>query len=243
MEINSGRISPKFKLAVSLRNPVVDKEYTTTTKQVVKITKSYPEFNKDGVPAQSHKEFETNHAKNSIILTEKDINFNDAESKKSIKPVPQKPKESEIPNNKKPENVKPTEASKKTEVKIDASEFSKEDLEEPNNIENMVSLKYMEFAIAKMDADIKKIEGRTPTKIRQKFLGTKCRYNTLKEQVMDGSISVENYVAILNKQVKKDKRLAEYFKQNDVKEKAVIVFERLKIIVKELEELMPHLKK
>jgi len=243
MEINSGRISPKFKLAVSLRNPVVDKEYTTTTKQVVKITKSYPEFNKDGIPAETHKEFESNRAKGSIVLTEKDINFNDTESKKNVKPVPQKPKESEISSNKKAENIKPADASKKTEEKIDASEFSKDDLDDPNNLENMVSIKFMEFAIAKMDADIKKIEGRTPTKIRQKFLGTKCRYNTLKEQVMDGSISVENYVMILNKQVKKDKRLAEYFKQNDLKEKAAMVFERLKIIVKELEELMPHLKK
>ena len=132
---------------------------------------------------------------------------------------------------------------KKAEEKIDASEFSKEDLDDPDNQDNMLSLKYMEHAIARMDQEIKKIEGRPPQKLRQKFLQTKCRYNAMKEQVMEGAITIDNYVGILNKQIQKDKRLALYFNQNAIKDKAAVVFERLKIVVKELEAAMTHLKK
>lgn len=239
MTINSGRISPQFKIAISLRTPIVEKEYTTIPKQVIQITKAFPEFNKDGIPKETHSEFE--QKRNTVgVLTESDIKPRDAASISSKKET--------TSEKKKPENApapKKNEGSeaKKPEEKIDSSEFSKEDLDDPDNQDNMLSLKYMEHAIARMDQEIKKIEGRPPQKLRQKFLQTKCRYNTMKEQVMEGAITIENYVGILNKQIQKDKRLAQYFNQNGVKDKAALVFERLKIIVKELEEAMTHLKK
>lgn len=246
MTINSGRISPQFKISISLRSPVVDKEYTTIPKQVIQITKAFPEFNKDGVPKETHLELEHKPNK-AAILTESDLKPKDTASistKKQTATTSEKKK----PGNsaaaaeaKKNEGAATTE--KKSEENIDASEFSKEDLDDPDNQDNMLSLKYMEHAIARMDQEIKKIEGRPPQKLRQKFLQTKCRYNTMKEQVMEGAITIESYAGILNKQIQKDKRLAQYFNQNGVKEKAAAVFERLKIIVKELEEAMAHLKK
>lgn len=243
MTINSGRISPQFKISISLRNPVVDKEYTTIPKQTIQITKAFPEFNKDGVPNETHKEFE--QKPNPVgVLTESDINRpKDTSSMASSKKDITEKKKPTNENKQQPAAKKNENAEKKIEEKIDASEFSKEDLNDPDNQDNMLSLKYMEHAIAIMDQAIKKIEGRPPQKLRQKFLQTKCRYNTMKEQVMEGAITIENYVGILNKQIQKDKRLAQYFNQNGIKDKATIVFERLKIIVKEMEEAMNHVKK
>jgi len=241
MTINSGRISPQFKISISLRIPVVDKEYTTIPKQVIQITKAYPEFNKDGVPNETHKEFE--QKRNPIcVLTENDIKQKDTASTSNSKKDAGE-KKTQISDIKLPAPKKTENNEKKAEEKIDASEFSKEDLNDPDNQDNMLSLKYMEYAIARMDQQFKKIEGRPPQKLRQNFLQTKCRYNAMKEQVMEGAISIENYVGILNKQIQKDKRLGQYFNQNGIKDKASLVFERLKIIVKELEEAMTHLKK
>lgn len=242
MEIQSGRLSPQFKILINLRNPIVDKEYVTTAKSVVQITKAYPEFNKEGTPSENHCDLQPKRNTN-MELNTKDI----AE--------PKKPQNS---SNKREENKK-NEAEKKIESKgntsaannqvkkevekIDPSEFSKEDIDEPDNQDNMMSIKYMESMISKIDQQIKNIEGRPPQKLRQKFLQTKVRYNTLKEQIMEGAITIENYVGILNKQIQKDKRLLAYFKQIESKEKVSIVLERLNIILKEVEETMPHLKK
>ena len=240
MAINSGRISPQFKISISLRAPVVEKEYTTIPKQVIQITKAFPEFNKDGVPKETHSEFQ--QKPNPVgVLTENDVKSRDLASISSKKETTTEKKKAENApvTPKKNEGVE----AKKTEEKIDAAEFSKEDLDNPDNQDNMLSLKYMEYAIARMDQEMKKIEGRPPQKLRQKFLQTKCRYNTMKEQVMEGAITIDNYVGILNKQIQKDKRLAQYFNQNGIKDKAALIFERLKIIVKELEEAMTHLKK
>jgi len=249
MEISSGRISPQFKISTSLRSPVVDKEYTTIPKQVIQITKAFPEFNKDGIPKETHSEFDQKPNNKIGLLTETDIKHSSDSASTSTNKKQEAATASTTTNNKKPENAaggatKKTEGeAKKTEEKIDAAEFSKEDLDDPENQDNMLSLKYMEHAIAKMDQQIKKIEGRPPQKLRQKFLQTKCRYNAMKEQVMEGAITIDNYVGILNKQAQKDKRLAQYFSQSGVKDKAAAVFERLKIVVKEIEEAMAHLKK
>ncbi len=244
MEIASGRISPQFKIAVSLRSPIIDKEYTTIPKQVIQITKAYPEFNKDGIPKDINNEFE--EKPKTGVLTDADLNANQKTlNQKGNKEIADKNNTNKNNNpEKKNENTDKDNTQKMAEVeKIDASEFSKEDLEDPDNQDNLLSLKYMEYTIDLLDKQIKKIEGRPPQKLRQKFLQTKCRYNTMKEQVIEGAITIDSYIGILNKQIQKDKRLAQYLNQNGIKDKAGIVFERLKIQVKELEEAMTHLKK
>lgn len=131
----------------------------------------------------------------------------------------------------------------KPEDKVDASEFSKEELEDPDHIENMNSLIIMEKKIKQMDDQIKKIEGRPPQKLRQKFLQTKVRYNALKEQISENSLTIDNYIVVLNKQIEKDKRLSLYFKQNNDKEKFSVVNDRMIVMIGELESLIKQMKK
>lgn len=129
------------------------------------------------------------------------------------------------------------------EEKIPESEFSKEEIEDPDCISNMNSMKLMEIKIKQIDEKIKKIEGRPPAALRQKFLQLKCRYNTLKEQIMEGDLTLENYIVLLKKQIDKDQRLILFFKQNASNEKAILVTERLKIQMDELNDGIKQAKK
>lgn len=236
MEIKSGRMTPKFEFEVTLRNPTTEKEFTTIPKQVIRITKAYPEFNKN---AEANQEIKSN-------LSEKRNKANEL-TDSDVKKIPEKKvikKENENQNTSK--EAKSSNSSAQAEAqaqeKILESEFKKEDLEDPNNLDNMMSLKVMEVNIAKMDAEIKKIEGRPPSKLRQKFIGMRCRYNTMKSQIEEGDITLQNYINILENQIVKDKRIANYFKQEGDKVKLMILVDRIKLMMKELEEGKAHLK-
>jgi hypothetical protein len=253
MQIHSGRITPKFGFEVTLRNPTSEKEYTTTPKQVIRITKAYPEFNKDAIPLNQNSNNDITINNNTNLeekrnkdneLTEKDVNT-------PIKNNPAKKQENKSENQINSNSNNPKKPNKENngnntnndnKEKILPSEFKKEDLDDPDNIDNMMSLKVMEMCIAKMDAQIKKIEGRPPTKLRSSFIALKCRYNTMKNQIEEGDISLQNYINILNGQITKDKRLANYFKQEGEKDKLLILVERIKIMMTELEEGKKHLK-
>jgi len=130
-----------------------------------------------------------------------------------------------------------------TMEKIDSSQFSKAELDDPEIIENLVSLKVLQAKVQKIDQEIKLIEGRTPSDIRRKFLNTKVRMNSLKEAIEDGRLSLKDYIVLLEKQIEKDKKLKMLFLQRKEKEKAAIVNERLVIMVKELKEALEHQKK
>lgn len=232
MEIQSGRISPEFKLHLSVRTPTTEKEYTTIQKKVLKITKTYPEFKKDALLIEAPKEKE-------IVNIDNTKNEN-IKKDKNIKNIPTDNKPKEIPkNNPNPEK----KVSEKLEEKISSSEFSKEELEDPDILDNLNSVKVMEIKVERFDAKIKKMEGRPPQKLRQEFLQLKCRYNSLKNQIMENSISLDDYIKIVSTQLYKDKKLYTYFKQNDMKEKMTLVYEKINIMLKEIEEAKSYLKK
>lgn len=126
---------------------------------------------------------------------------------------------------------------------IDESLFTIEEIDDPDYIDNMNSLKVMEKKINQMNEQIKKIEGRPPQKLRQKFLQTKVRYNALKEQISENTVTVDNYIVILNKQIEKDKKLSLYFKQHNNDKKFAIVNERILIMLSELGSLIKEIKK
>lgn len=131
------------------------------------------------------------------------------------------------------------EATANTE-KIDPAQFAKDELDDPEVIENLISMKVLELKVQKLDLEIKKIEGRTPSDLRRKFLNTKVRWNSLKEAIEEGNLSLKDYIVLLQKQIEKDKKLKAYFIQVKETKKAAIVNERLIIMVKELKEAMEH---
>ncbi len=219
-------VTPKFIINIRLRTPCVEKEFIVTTKEIMQITKAYPEFKLDNLTGEI--------IKNEIErLTSIKVKTYKRSENSYLRPSDQVNKKGSFGSAEQQQN----------EEKINLDEFTKDELEDPDNIENMNSLMVMEKKIKLMDEQIKKIEGRPPQKLRQRFLQIKCRYNTLKEQISENSLTVENYMNLIKKQIDKDKRLSMYFKQNDLREKLGIVSERMKIMISELDELIKQMKK
>lgn len=127
-------------------------------------------------------------------------------------------------------------------ITVNVAEFTKEELDDPDILENLVSMKVMELKIQKLDAQIKQIEGRTPAELRRKYLNLKVRYNSFKENIVDGKLSIKDYILVLEKQILKDKKLLAYFKQIKDSKKVSLIYERLNLMVKELKEASEHMK-
>lgn len=205
----------------------MQKEFFVTKKEVMQISKAYPEFQLDNLTGEIIK----NEIERRSTIKNKTSKRLDNQSLKS----PDKAFKKSAFSNEHINNV--------NEEKIETSEFKKEELDDPDYIDNMNSLLVMDKKIKQLDEHIKKIEGRPPQKLRQKFLQTKCRYNTLKEQISENSLTIDNYIILLKKQIEKDKRLSLYFKQNDQKEKMATVVERMNIMIGELDDLIKQMKR
>ena len=90
MEIKSGRMTPKFEFEVTLRTPIGEKEYTTVPKQVIRITKAYPEFNKDATSTNQNNQSSLAEKRNKANeISDKDVST----KKKPAAPVQEKPAE------------------------------------------------------------------------------------------------------------------------------------------------------
>lgn len=156
---------------------------------------------------------------------------------KTQKPVP-KAKETNAEDKQKP---KPKPSSNIAKEKIDASEFTKEELIDPDIADNLNSVKVLDFKIAKVQKEIDSIEGRAPPKLREKLLKYKVRKNVLEQQLGE-SMSIESYILLMKKQLDKDKRLVQYFEQNGMNEQGKKVAERMPIMIKEMEEAIDFAK-
>lgn len=238
--IDSALTTPKFNFDICIRHPIKEKEFISVPKQVIRITKSYPEFIRSGNLSTLNNEnsnSENTDINNKLNETSEENSIKEKINKDNFK----KENNDDNREEKNKINLDDFENNEKNEKKLLESEFKKEDIEDPENLDNLISLKVMEILIAKMDLQIKKIEGRTPSKIRMKFLSLKCRYNTMKSQIEDGDITLQNYINVLTEQIAKDKKLAEYFKQEEQKGKFLLVNEKLQIMIKEIEEGKSHL--
>jgi hypothetical protein len=227
VELESKRFNPTIEVKIELREPIVEKEYTITSKTVFSITKSFPPFKGEGEGHSFDHPSSTNtvgkltpHKEPILPLTQQ------------TRPV-EKKSETKVPDTKKSVSTNaPT---------LDASEFTQEELEDPDIQENLNSLKVLEFKISHIEEAMKKIEGRPPAKLREKYLKLKCRKNVLSEQLGE-SVSVESYILMMKKQLDKDKKLLAYFEQNKMMEQGKKVAERIPLIVKEMDEAIAFAK-
>lgn len=186
--------------------------------------------------------------------SEKKVDLSDKEITQNLKPV------------KKPEsNVKPSqkdttksqqgqvedktrqsqqpleEKSKPNKPRIDPSIFTQIELDDPDHIDNINTIKVMDFKIEKIQKEINAIEGRAPAKLREKLIKIKCKKNIFEQQLGD-SISIQDYIMLMKTQIDKDRKLAIYFEQEKMMDKARMVAERIPITIKELEEALEYAK-
>lgn len=218
VELESKRCVPKLDVSVTLRQPVADKEFTTTSKTVLTITKTFPPFKGDA----------TDVPVDNTPVTKPDIT---QKTKETVnKPKPQAETKPQAQAHSKP-NAPP----------VDASEFTKEELADPDIPDNFNSMKVLEFKLARIQKEIDGIEGRAPAKLREKLVKTKVRKNVLESQLGD-ALSVDSYILIMKKQLDKDRKLLTYFEQNKMPEQAKKVSERIPLIVAEMEEAITFAK-
>jgi hypothetical protein len=237
-KLESKRFEPKLDVTIALRNPISGKEYTTVSKTVLTITKTFPPFRGEGA-VESH----------NYPGSDKKVDLSEKDMTQSIKPV-KKPEsnvnktQQEATKNKasedKPKQQQSTDL-KPNKPKIDPSIFSQVELDDPDNIDNINTIKVMEFKIEKLQNQINQIEGRAPPKLREKLIKIKCKKNIFEPQLGE-TISIQDYIILMKTQIEKDRKLALYFEQEKMIDKAKIVAERIPIIIKELEEAMEFAK-
>ena len=77
----------------------------------------------------------------------------------------------------------------------------------------------------------------------QRIIEMKCKFLNLKNSLVGGDISLQDYLALLKTTFDHDKKLADYFKEQGETEKSQLVIERLPLLIKETENLITKMPK
>ena len=120
--------------------------------------------------------------------------------------------------------------------------FKPEELEDVDIIDNLNSLKVLEYKLKILEADIAKISGRTPRELMQKKVKMSCKIKIIQQQMGDGEVSPQDYYQLLTTQLTHDQNLFAYLKGENQIEKAKLVAIRIKLLNEEITELKEYIK-
>jgi hypothetical protein len=219
IEIESKRVEPTIIFLITPIMPEGKKIYETTQKESIKITKIYPAFTgKQQVELSSDKNTQVNNQQPKTVVVQKKQN------------IPSKP------NNNNNTNVNANQP------KIDKDKFKAEELADIDIIENLNTLKVLEFKIKELEAKMKKIDGRTQREMLQKKVKMTCKKKQLEEGMGDGSVSPQEYMELMKATLEHDQLLAIYMKQNNEEEKYKNLMGRIALIKQEMGELKSYIK-
>ena len=157
-EANSGKTVATISLNLSMRVPCFEPEFEIKSKPNIKIQKCYPSFQNHSVDNEIPNEDSQPIDNNVNINNTKKVSANDANKKVEVK--------------KALENLHPT-------VEIDIKQFSQDEIDNPDSLDCIVSIKILEIKQQELDNEIKKISGRTPQQLREKFLKLKIKLNVI----------------------------------------------------------------
>ena len=219
LEIESKRVEPIINFIITPVLPQGKKYYETVSKEAIRITKIYPPFT-------GKQQIESENQNNNKQPT--------------TAPTPTTNKKEPAPTQK--NNTKNTAATNEKETVIDKSKFKPEELEDVDFIDNLNSLKVLEFKIKELEAKIKKIDGRTPRELLQKKVKMNVKKKQLEEGMGDGSVSPKDYMEFMRIQLEHDQLLALYMKQNNQEEKMKTVLQRVALLKQEMGELNQYIK-
>ena len=151
----------------------------------------------------------------------------------------------------KSDKKKPLPLPKKEEIKeeksvsdkIDRSNFTEEELNDLDGIDYLNSLKVLEYKLKILEAQIAKIDGRTPRELMQRKVKLSLKIKLMKEQLDSGDVSPKDYFTLLSQQMVHDRQLFALFKQEKDLKNAKLIAERIKIMMAEMTELKDVIKK
>jgi hypothetical protein len=159
--LNSQDVSKSSISAIlKIRNSLDKNEFITTSKTSITITKTFPPFKGASVDGQIDEE-----------LKPTSINKNIGNPVR--KPTLKNPQNNNQKNQVNISNI--SIISKLPDYKM--SDFKQEELTNPDFIDNLVSIKVLNFKIDQVNREIQGIEGRAPPHLREKLLKMKVKKN------------------------------------------------------------------
>ena len=260
IKMESGKSDTSIDILIQIRSSIVNKEYESIYKEVLKIKRIYPQFNINGnnyyknnevkdynQPININQILEEIEMKNdnkkveSKIIEENsninDDNINVEKSNNNISNYVETTNKEIIKENNNIDNNN----SNSSNEKIDKNIFKEEELEDVDYIDNLNSLKVLKDRLIKIEEKISKIDGRTPRELLQKKVKINVKIKTIEGSMGEGELSPKDYSLILDTQLKHDILLCKYLKQENEIEKAKIVYTRIKLLNEEINELKQYL--
>ena len=242
----------RLEVKIEIRNPCVGQVFEEKTIVYYQITKMFPSFkiyllenlNKNKKADNEKEKKEVIEKPKETIQEVKKPESQNIQKPKNNPPQNQKPIQKKV-ENKQTENKESGNNSEIEKIKkmpeIDKNKFKPEELDDPDIIDNLVSVSVLENKDKELDEKIKKIETRIPRPLREKSNRIKVKITFLKNALGD-TISPQDYVNIMKNQLEHDKLLYYYFVQKNENEKANIVKHRIQILIKELNETETFIK-
>ena len=225
IEIESKRVEPSISFLISPVMPQGKKYYESVQKEKIKITKIYNAFTgKQQISLPSNKPQTQNPQPKTVVASNPNPDPNQNQKKAT--------NNTNTNNNTNANNM----------PKIDKSKFKPEELEDVDYIDNLNTLKVLEFKIKELEGKIKKIDGRTPKEMLQKKVRMNCKKRQIEEEMGDGTVSPKDYMEMMKVQLEHDQLLSIYMKQNNQEENVKILSVRIALIKKEMEELKQFVK-
>ena len=240
IELDSKREGVTCYVGCKVRKSLREKEYITIKKPSFQVTKIYAPFSIKGNNKTEAIKLDVKTTK----VTPDDLKINNSTPSVPVNrstpgQTPNKPPAKAQP---KPNQGAPTKkpGGGTPKIQVDKSEFSEEELKDPDNINNLNTLMVLEFKQKKYEDISKKIDGRTPRELMTRIIKIKCKRTQLTDALGE-DIGPEDYLQLLRNTFEHDKKLATYFNQQKDGEKSKLVSERLPLLFKEMEELMKQM--
>ena len=242
IELDSKREGVTCYIGFKVRKSLREKEYTTIRKPVFQVTKIYPPFNIKGENKTESIKMEVQSTK--VTADDLKVGTTNSSTQANKNTPAQKPNKAPANAQAKPKQGAPAKkpGGGAPKAHVDKSEFSEEELKDPDCINNLNTLMVLEFKQNKYEEISKKIDGRTPRELMQRIIKIKCKKNQITEAMGD-EIGPEDYLGLIRQTFEHDKKLATYFNQQKDSEKSKLVSERLPLLIKEMEELMKQMPK
>lgn len=228
MSNNNTKTGAKLEVHTRIKNALLEKEYNIEYVKQIKLVRSYPPFK--GENTEEDMSYEA-PVKAPSTCKQKTLESKQEENNKQMN------KESI----KKRVSIQPNPIPDEIKSKIDPSIFTKEELENPDVVENLVSKRVLDIKIKRVNDAIQKIEGRAPPDLRKRFLSLKHKKNIIEKGITEGEINAQQYLDMMKKQYERDRLLAAYLDSIGEKEKAKLVNERVSLLMMEIDEGNKHL--
>ena len=259
----SGKDDNYIDVSIKIREPIYEKQYEISFREVLKIKRVYPKFSVEG-DNYMNKNNENNKNDESInkLLEEIEgegnkINNNKIESKEvkdNYNNNKNKKKDNTNINNNIAKNINKINdnyqnnnnikknINNNNNEKIDKTLFKEEELNDVDCIDNLNSLKVLKDRLKKLEAQIAKIDGRTPRELLQKKIKIGAKIKNFENAMSQGEITPQDYLVLMEHQLKHDVLLCKYLKQENQIDKGQIVFTRINLLNEEINELKQYIK-